>query len=171
MPTKKQDQLDGLTRLYDRQWLEDTLPRFVKRHSRSGQPLTILLADIDHFKCFNDSYGFFAGDRVLVGVAQTLKQSVRPSDLVARYGGEEFLVILPDTDVAGARSIAEELRVAVSEASLTTANGAQLPKVRISIGGAQLSGAQTTKALILAADEALYRSKYNGRNLATFAYI
>ena len=166
---KRNAMIDGLTSLYNRRWIDDSLPRFLARYSRSGQRLAVLLLDVDHFKKFNDTYGHPAGDRVLISVSSTLKQGLRPTDYVARYGGEEFLVILPDTDEEGAVVAAERLRLAVSEAQVTTADGALLPRVTISLGGALCTPNQSMTALISAADTALYQSKHRGRNRVTFA--
>jgi diguanylate cyclase (GGDEF)-like protein len=165
---KRNAMIDALTGLYNRRWLDEALPRFASRYLRSGQPLTLLMIDVDHFKRFNDTYGHPAGDHVLVTVSQTLKQHLRPSDLAARYGGEEFAVILPDTDIAGARLAAERVRVAVSEAALETEGGQLLPSVTVSIGGAMLTPSQTAPALLSTADAALYESKRTGRNRITF---
>jgi diguanylate cyclase (GGDEF)-like protein len=166
---KRNAMIDGLTSLYNRRWIEESLPRFINRYGRSKQPLAVLIMDVDHFKKFNDTYGHPAGDRVLISVATTLKNSLRPTDYVARYGGEEFLVILPDTDMEGAVTAAERLRLAVSETTVTTTEGAALPRVTISLGGALFEMGYTMTSLIAAADTALYQSKHNGRNRATFA--
>jgi diguanylate cyclase (GGDEF)-like protein len=166
---KRNAMIDGLTSLYNRRWIDDSLPRFINRYSRSGQSLVVVIMDVDHFKKFNDTYGHPAGDRVLISVASTLKQSLRPTDYVARYGGEEFLVILPDTDHEGAVTAAERLRSAVSETVVTTIDGAPLPKVTISLGAAVYTSGHTMATLIASADAALYQSKHNGRNRVTFA--
>jgi diguanylate cyclase (GGDEF)-like protein len=166
---KRNAMVDALTGLYNRRWLDDALPRFVRRYARGDQPLSVLMLDVDHFKTFNDRHGHPAGDRVLVGVARTLHESIRPTDMVARYGGEEFIVLLPGADEAGARGVGERVREAVSEVKLSAPDGSPLPRVTISLGGAVLAPGQTGEALVAAADAALYASKQAGRNRVTFA--
>lgn len=156
--------VDGLTGLQNRRWLDETLPRVVERHRRSSKPCTILMIDIDHFKDYNDTYGHQAGDRVLMVVSRVMSANVRPTDLAARYGGEEFTVILPDTDLSGAQVAAERLRTAVSRATVTTTEGADLPPVTISLGIAQQTDSTDAVSLLSNADAALYRAKTNGRN-------
>jgi diguanylate cyclase (GGDEF)-like protein len=166
---KRNAMVDALTGLYNRRWLDDALPRFVRRYARGDQPLSVLMLDVDHFKTFNDRYGHPAGDRVLVGVAHTLRESIRPTDMVARYGGEEFIVLLPSADAVGASGVAERVREAVSELKLSAADGSPLPRVTISLGGAVLATGQAGEALVAVADAALYKSKQGGRNRVTFA--
>ncbi|HEY8078535.1 MAG TPA: GGDEF domain-containing protein [Labilithrix sp.] len=165
---KRNAMVDALTGLYNRRWLEDALPRFVNRFTRSGAPLAILMMDVDHFKKFNDAHGHPGGDAALVAVAHTLRSSLRPTDGIARYGGEEFAAILPDTGARAALGIAERMRAAVSLAAIRGNDGKLLPNVTISIGGAVLGPEHATPAALLAAaDAALYASKQNGRNRVT----
>jgi diguanylate cyclase (GGDEF)-like protein len=165
---KRNAMVDALTGLYNRRWLEDALPRFVNRFSRSQQPLALLMLDIDHFKRVNDEHGHPAGDAVLVAVAHTLRTAVRPTDHLARFGGEEFAVILPETGRRAAEGVAERLRAAVKLAAIRDANNKLLPGVTVSIGGAILPAENATgAALIAAADANLYVSKQNGRDRAT----
>ncbi|HEY5948079.1 MAG TPA: GGDEF domain-containing protein [Kofleriaceae bacterium] len=166
---KRNALIDGLTGLYNRRWIDESLPRFVQRYGRGGQPLTVLMVDVDHFKVFNDTYGHAMGDQVLVKVGQALRSSLRPTDHVARYGGEEFLVILPDTVQDGARMAADRLRAAVHAIELARTDGTPIPRVTISLGGSSLHTGQTMKALLGHADEALYQSKAGGRDRVTFA--
>ncbi len=165
---KRNAMIDGLTGLYNRRWIDEALPRFVQRYGRGGQPLTVLMVDVDHFKTFNDTYGHAMGDQVLVKVGQALRASLRPTDHVARYGGEEFLVILPDTVEEQARAVADRLRSAVHEIALAKSDGTPIPRVTISLGGSRLGAGQTMKAMLGSADEALYQSKANGRDRVTF---
>ena len=124
------------------------------------------MVDVDHFKRFNDQHGHQAGDFVLFAVAEVLRARLRPTDLVGRYGGEEFTIVLPGTDVAGARVASERVRRAVEELELALPDGRPLPKVSVSLGIAE-AGAETTVAeLFEQADQALYRAKANGRNRA-----
>jgi diguanylate cyclase (GGDEF)-like protein len=162
---KRNAMVDALTGLYNRRWLEEALPRFVNRYARSGEPLTVMMIDVDHFKRFNDANGHPAGDAALVAVAHTLRSSLRPTDHVARYGGEEFSAILPDTAGRAALGVAERVRAAVSLAAIRGQDGKLLPNVTISIGAAVLGPERSTAAALLsAADKALYDAKQNGRN-------
>lgn len=165
---KRNAMIDGLTGLYNRRWIEEALPRFVQRYGRGGQPLTVLMADVDHFKVFNDTYGHATGDQVLIKVGQAMRASLRPTDQVARYGGEEFLVILPDTAQESARTVADRLRSSVRGIELASSEGTAIPGVTISLGGSSLKSGVTMKTLLGQADEALYQSKANGRDRVTF---
>lgn len=156
-------QIDGLTGIANRRGFDDALDRAVRRARRTGQPLSLLLVDIDHFKELNDTLGHPAGDAALRRLAAVLRETVRrPYDTVSRYGGEEFGVILPDTDADGAGHIGETLRAAVSAAGL--AHPAQ-PHITVSLGCATLAGeAVNPVELVAQADAALYRAKRAGRN-------
>ncbi|HEY3681754.1 MAG TPA: GGDEF domain-containing protein [Streptosporangiaceae bacterium] len=135
----------------------------VTRTRRTGHPLAVLIADVDHFKRVNDTHGHLVGDQVLIGVAGTLRTQVRESDLVGRFGGEEFVVLLPRTDAAEAMHIAERLRTRVASLSLPGDDTAV--RVTISIGVALLGehGADLVE-LLAAADLGLYRAKETGRD-------
>ncbi len=153
--------LDGLTEVANRRQFEQILDLEWRRAVRSGSPLSLILADIDHFKAFNDSHGHQAGDRCLRDVATLLDSIVqRAGDQVARYGGEEFAAMLPETDAEGAEQIAERMRRAVE--SLETGGG----RVTVSIGVATTVAGETRRAesLVAAADAALYDAKHAGRN-------
>lgn len=153
--------LDAITDVANRRQFEQILDLEWRRAVRSGAPLSLILADIDHFKQFNDSYGHQAGDRCLRDVATLLDSIVqRAGDQVARYGGEEFAAMLPETDAEGAEKIAERMRRAVE--SLETGGG----KVTVSIGVATIVAGETRTAesLVAAADAALYDAKHAGRN-------
>jgi diguanylate cyclase (GGDEF)-like protein len=155
---------DGLTGLFNRRYLDETLPREIHRAERSNRPISVFMFDIDHFKKFNDTFGHDAGDVVLKSLAGLILSDIRDSDIACRYGGEEFTIILPDTPIEVAARRAENLR---HEASLMELhhNGQNLGKVTISIGVATYPQHGTTRdTLIKSADEAAYRAKEGGRN-------
>lgn len=153
---------DSLTGLANRRRLDQVLRQEWARAQRNRKPLAVLMVDVDHFKAFNQRHGHAGGDHALREVAKTIEASIRrPADLAARYGGEEFQVVLPETDLAGARLLAERIRTSV-EALAPFANDAHSVTVSIGIG---LSGTQHDLSSVLgAADEALYRAKAKGRN-------
>ena len=153
---------DGLTKLHNHRFFQDHLTREILRVGRSGEPLSMLLVDLDDFKQLNDRLGHAAGDELLAGIARILNQSVRATDLLARYGGEEFVVLLPDTDLDGAFRLAEKIRTAVAESSFILDESLRPVRVTVSIGAAQFAG--NRKAFFRAADRALYRAKDHGKN-------
>jgi diguanylate cyclase (GGDEF)-like protein len=153
---------DGLTKLHNHRFFHDYLTREIKRVSRTGDPLSMLLVDIDDFKRLNDRLGHAAGDELLVGLARILNDAIRESDLAARYGGEEFVVLATETDLAGGVFLAEKIRTAIAEASFILDDSMQLTKMTVSIGVAQYRGSR--KAFFQTADQALYRAKGAGKN-------
>jgi diguanylate cyclase (GGDEF)-like protein len=157
---------DELTGLANRRAFDAALAAEVQRAVRAGQPLSLLLLDLDRFKLLNDQIGHQAGDECLAAVGTALSETVRDvTDTVARYGGEEFAVILPFTDAAGARTVAETLRATVAELRWEYARGRALP-LTVSIGGATVLPERnfTPAQLITMADKALYAAKEAGRN-------
>jgi diguanylate cyclase (GGDEF)-like protein len=155
---------DALTGVHSRRWIDETLPRLCDRHRFDGQPLTLAVVDVDHFKRINDQYGHQTGDIVLVEMARTMRNKLRPTDFIARYGGEEFVLIFPRTSIAGAAIAAERLREAVRVTVLKTREGQQIPCATVSIGLAELQPGQDVARLLQLADAALYRAKHKGRN-------
>ncbi|MGE5452201.1 MAG: diguanylate cyclase [Acidobacteriota bacterium] len=156
---------DALTGLHNRQFLNERLPDIWRQAQRWHQTLSVLMIDIDHFKQVNDQYGHAAGDEALKLVAQTLSSQLgRPGDLAVRYGGEEFLALLPQTNLEGARHIAETLRQSV--AALTCLSGSTLIPLTVSIGVAcaRPTAAQRVEDLLHVADQLLYHAKRSGRN-------
>jgi diguanylate cyclase (GGDEF)-like protein len=153
---------DGLTKLHNHRFFQDHLTREIKRVSRTGEALSMLICDIDDFKRLNDRLGHAAGDELLVGIARVLNDSIREADFLARYGGEEFVVLMPNTDIPGAVVVAEKIREAVAAGSYILDSSHQLTKVTVSIGVAQYSGSR--KRFFQAADQALYRAKAAGKN-------
>lgn len=159
--------VDGLTRLANRRRFDDAIEVEWKRALRSGAPLSVVFADIDHFKKYNDHFGHGKGDECLARVARAFSGSfTRAGDVAARYGGEEFVAILPETDTAGAAEVVERFRAAVLALSLPAAPAASAPVVTVSVGyaSARLSPGNTMASLLEAADQALYRAKEGGRN-------
>ncbi len=161
---KQQSMRDPLTGLYNRRFLEESLERELARAQRGKVPLALIMADVDHFKQFNDTYGHDAGDAVLRGVGETLKGQIRGSDIACRFGGEEFTLVLLDSTLAAAREKTESLRQAI--AALAPGHGGQaFGKVTMSFGLAVFPEHGSDSAgLLRAADVALYRAKKNGRN-------
>ena len=156
---------DQLTGLYNRHALLDMLVHAGAQSQRSGQPLAMLMLDIDHFKGVNDRHGHLVGDEVLRQVAQRAQDRLRRSDVLARYGGEEFLALLPDTDSESALLVAEAIRRTI-EAHPMVVGGTKIP-VTISIGvhaGVVGDAAAAAEAMIGASDRALYQAKEHGRN-------
>lgn len=156
--------VDGLTGIYNRRWLDEALPRMFDRARFNDSRLALVIADIDHFKRCNDEYGHLAGDRMLCQVARILSENLRPTDLLARYGGEEFMVLLASTSASDAMIVAERMRRAVAAAVPLDSGGAPLPAITISAGVAGIEQDDTVATLVGRADNALYRAKSEGRN-------
>jgi len=153
---------DGLTKLHNHRFFQDHLTREIKRVTRTDEPLTMLLVDIDDFKQLNDRFGHAAGDELLVGIARIMNETVRDSDLLARYGGEEFVVLASGTDIPGAYQLAEKIRTSVAEQSFILDDSLRPVRVTISIGVARYSG--NRKAFFQATDRSLYQAKAEGKN-------
>lgn len=154
---------DPLTGLWNREKLEREFEREQRRASRTGEPLSLLLIDLDHFKRINDGYGHHTGDAVLVAFAHLLKTRTRDTDLHCRIGGEEFATLLPNTDVKGAATIAEHLRQALAMEGVVY-QGERIG-VTLSAGAVELGrDGETWPELFRAADTRLYACKEQGRN-------
>ena len=156
--------LDPLTGIYNRRWLNKMFHREVQRCQKSGSKLGLLMIDVDYFKRFNDENGHLAGDQCLKSIASTLRNNLRPNDMVARFGGEEFSVLLPDTGEEDCMMIAERLRRAVSNTTIMDHQGNRLPSVTISLGIAQIRQNDSVEDLLDHADKALYQAKEQGRD-------
>lgn len=155
---------DSLTGLFNRRYLDETLLRELHRRQRSGEPLTIAMLDLDHFKRFNDIYGHDAGDTVLRAVSDLLRHSSRAGDIACRYGGEELTLILLGSSSHDARIRLDTLREAISQLQVAHQKRA-LPTITVSIGIAEAIGEEVDAVAILGrADAALYRAKALGRN-------
>jgi diguanylate cyclase (GGDEF)-like protein len=160
---------DPLTGLYNRRFLEATLEQELHRSSRHHTGLGVIMADIDKFKLFNDSFGHTAGDIVLKEVGALLRRSVRTEDIVCRYGGEEFLIVLPDTSLDSVRERAETMRDAIAKLELQHA-GHALGKITVSLGiSFSQDGVLAPDILLRYADEALYESKRRGCNCVSLS--
>ncbi|HWK96035.1 MAG TPA: GGDEF domain-containing protein [Pseudolabrys sp.] len=156
---------DPLTQLANRKFFDTTLQDAIAFARDTGEPLSLMLTDIDHFKKFNDTFGHLTGDQVLRLVAMSVKQNVKGQDTAARYGGEEFAVILPNTVLRSALTVADHIRRAVMTKELMKrSTGEHLGRVTISIGVASLQADDTAATLIERADACLYAAKRNGRN-------
>lgn len=156
--------VDALTGLHNRRWLMEAFPRAIERCERDGSPLCLVMADIDHFKNFNDRHGHLVGDAVLRRVAGQLAAGLRAQDLIARYGGEEFALLLPRTDTLEGLEIAQRLRAMVADIRFTHGGHTTEEHITLSCGVAPLRLGQNLDALIASADKALYRAKEGGRD-------
>lgn len=161
---------DGLTGVHNRRALLESLQKYGARARREAESMALLMIDIDHFKAVNDQYGHLAGDEVLREVVRRITKRLRQSDLLARFGGEEFVVVLPNTDLDGACTVANDIRAAIGEMPVWI-DQRSVP-VTVSIGvhvGIPTADAQGTDALIAASDSALYRAKELGRDRVAVA--
>jgi diguanylate cyclase (GGDEF)-like protein len=159
--------IDGLTGVANRRFFDERLGLEWRRGKRSGSSLALILADVDHFKKYNDHYGHLAGDDCLRMVATALKQVLkRPADLAARYGGEEFVCLLPDTDLDGAITLAGEMAAAVRALGIEHVGSKTAPIVTVSLGVAAIHprAEEACEALVQSADAELYRAKQLGRD-------
>src|SRR3954464_9931033 len=156
---------DPLTGLGNRKYFDRAIAAAVQSAAACGEPLSLLMLDIDHFKSFNDNYGHLTGDQVLRLVAMSLKQTIKGQDITARYGGEEFAVVLPSTALRQALTVADHIRRAVMSKELKKkSTGEILGRVTISVGVSMLKPGDDTDSLIERADACLYAAKRNGRN-------
>jgi diguanylate cyclase len=156
---------DPLTGLGNRKFFDRSIEAMVQNAQAIGEPLSLLMFDIDHFKSFNDSYGHLTGDQVLRLVGMSLKQNIKGQDITARYGGEEFAVVLPNTALRQALTVADHIRRAVMSKELKKkSTGEILGRVTISVGVSMLKPADDTDSLIERADACLYAAKRAGRN-------
>ena len=170
---QRQSLEDGLTGIANRRCFDERLEQEWKRAIRTGDYLSVLLLDVDFFKQYNDIYGHQQGDKCLQYVAQTLAESVqRPSDIVARYGGEEFVVILPETDIDGAKQVAERIRQRILALGIVH-SAAENHTLTVSIGAATATAKMlmTPQKLLRTADNLLYQAKENGRNRVEVAMV
>jgi diguanylate cyclase (GGDEF)-like protein len=171
MELKRASRYDSLTGIANRRFLDETLEEEWRRAARDSRAISLIMIDVDHFKEFNDRFGHNAGDICLREIAQCLSRALlRTGDFAGRFGGEEFLVVLPESDVAGAAEVGERIRTAVEDLNIPH-GGSPYKKVTVSLGVAcRFAGPMNTAGdLLEAADKAMYESKYRGRNRLTAA--
>lgn len=157
---------DGLTGLYNNTYIKERLLQEIYRAERYKHSLSLLMIDLDDFKAFNDEYGHVEGDKALKGIADIIKESFRPSDISARYGGEEFLVILPETGQENAFLVSERIRERVASYAFEINSSKEKPGfITVSIGLCTFPKSKgSAEDLIIAADNALYKAKKEGKN-------
>lgn len=158
---------DSLTKVYNRRYFDVHFQKLLERSLVDEKPLSLMILDIDHFKMVNDTHGHVVGDQVLQELPERLIQNVRATDMIARYGGEEFVIIMPDSPLAPATTIAERVRNAVANKAFTVTTDDGKLDCTISIGIATAQPGDTLEMLTKRADEALYQSKEGGRNKVT----
>lgn len=161
--------IDGLTGLYNHRFFRIQLRTEFQRALRYQKKMSLVMIDIDDFKCYNDRYGHLAGDRVLAEIGRTIRSTVRDIDFVARYGGEEFALILPEVDSSGGLVVAEKIRAAIGGQQFKTESGEELGAITISCGVTDNVNTTGPNDLIRRADRALYWVKTHGRNLVRLA--
>jgi diguanylate cyclase (GGDEF)-like protein len=165
--TVKASRYDSLTKLYNRQFFDETIEREINRARRHNLDLSILFFDLDDFKHINDTFGHLAGDKVLQNVAQIILSEKRSEDIAARYGGEEIVVILPETDKVNAMVLGERIRQRVASTEIKYKGHT----IRLTISGGLAAypfNASNTPDLMKCADQALYRAKGSGKNNISF---
>ncbi|MBI5583700.1 MAG: GGDEF domain-containing protein [Deltaproteobacteria bacterium] len=163
--TRQEALIDGLTGLNNRKALDRKMLETFQQYQQEGTPLALILLDIDFFKQFNDQYGHPVGDKVLQLMAGLLLETVKGRDFPARYGGEEFAIILPDTGLEGALSLAEQIRSQIAqEKIIIKQTGEKLRPITVSLGVAEIRSKDSVETLIERADRALYLAKKMGRN-------
>ncbi|HZX29103.1 MAG TPA: diguanylate cyclase [Telluria sp.] len=165
--------VDALTELANRRRFDEIYESEWRRARRNGDPLSLVMLDIDCFKQYNDHYGHPAGDRALRAVARAAASCLRrPADLAARYGGEEFVLLIPEADAAHGRSVAEAIRSTVEQLDIAHAASSVAPHLTVSMGGATLSpqSSESAEELFNAVDQHTYQAKQAGRNCVVWRH-
>ena len=161
---KEQVRTDALTGLYNFRFFSDTLPLEMERARRSFQALSLIVLDIDHFKKFNDTWGHELGNQALTLVANLIRLTIRKLDYACRFGGEEFIILLPNTDLGQARSVAERLREVIQNTPLLH-NGHTLSlTASLGVGEFRANHSDTPEGFVERVDSLLYEAKNDGRN-------
>ena len=160
---------DGLTGLLNRRAMSEKLDEIHELCRRYGNPYSVILLDIDHFKAYNDTLGHIAGDRALTSVAKMLRDVIRSCDSAYRYGGEEFLVLMPETGDENVETVAERVRaatkaLAIPHPSSTTAGVVTVSIGHTSVSGREMGALESWRNVVESADRALYTAKQRGRN-------
>lgn len=155
---------DGLTKLYNRHYLDTHLKNLVRQAGETKRPLSVVIMDMDHFKSVNDTFGHDVGDEVLKGLSEVIVRTIRSADLAARYGGEEFVILMPETDNARGYEAAERMRRAVENQPFRISHAQEFLSKTVSIGYATMEPDDTPETLLKRADLALYEAKHGGRN-------
>ncbi|QDV69850.1 Response regulator PleD [Rosistilla carotiformis] len=155
---------DGLTGVFNKRYLLESLDREVARCRRYQRPIAVILLDVDHFKLINDTYGHLAGDEVLQQLSMRLEHVLRSDEILARFGGEEFAIVIVESDRAKALDVAERCRKACAEAAFETSAGLLEVTISLGVSAPAVDEIETQSALLDAADKFLYQAKENGRN-------
>lgn len=163
-----QANIDGLTGLYNRRWLDNALPRLLTQMINIAQTLCVLIIDVDHFKKYNDLNGHQGGDLALISTGNVLRANIRAYDFAARIGGEEFMILLPNTVLADGIGMAERIRLEIEKQIVTHPDSVPLPNITVSIGLALSDSSSTAKSLFAEADKKLYVAKQSGRNCVRY---
>ncbi len=163
--SQQEAQTDSLTLLINRRGLEKRFELERIRAKQNNAPFAVIMADIDHFKKVNDEFGHLVGDSLLRSIANMLKIHLRKNDIAARYGGEEFLILLPETDIEGAKAVGNKIRKSLSlKEWKIKETGKSMGKITVSMGISLYKFNESEENLIKRADDALYIAKHNGRN-------
>nr|WP_280817657.1 GGDEF domain-containing protein [Thalassospira tepidiphila] len=165
--TRQRSYTDGLTRVSNRMYFEEQLNLLVAEHdsSKHPEPFCVMIVDLDQFKAINDRFGHRIGDEILVLIASMLKANIKGRDIVARYGGDEFAILLPQTPLVDAMSLANDMSKRIAEREIKAKqSGVSFGQMTISIGVAEYVAKEGGAKLIDRADGALYRAKKEGRN-------
>jgi len=162
---RKRTITDEFTGAYNRRFLDDFLPEYFEAARKKSKPLSLVMADLDHFRDINESFGHETGDRIILEVVSIFRKHLRETDIIARYGGDEFTLLFPDTSAEVVMEVAEKIRVDVEGLDVLNGGNEKIKKVTTSQGLASFpENAESLEKLKEMADQALYKAKENGRN-------